>query len=127
MDISEKNETKVMHWITFKASTIYIKSNLFRTVVLDHWATEAVADNLGASSVYQVVGSGFCSSVVEHWSSNPEDAGSILSRKALELHFSQLHGPGLGLIMYILTTREFSEHNFDFHLLTTSVNAKYYY
>ena len=96
MDISEKNETKVMHWITFKASTIYIKSNLFRTVV-------------------------------EHWSSNPEDAGSILSRKALELHFSQLHGPGLGLIMYILTTREFSEHNFDFHLLTTSVNAKYYY
>ena len=31
-----------------------------------------------------------CSSVVEHWSSNPEDAGSIPSRKALELHFSQL-------------------------------------
>ena len=30
------------------------------------------------------------SSVVEHWSSNPEDAGSIPSRKALELHFSQL-------------------------------------
>ena len=23
----------------------------------------------------QVVGNGFCSSVVEHWSSNPEDAG----------------------------------------------------
>ena len=36
-------------------------------------ATEAVADNL-----------------VEHWPSNPEDAGSIPSRKALELHFSQL-------------------------------------
>ena len=38
----------------------------------------------------QVVGNGFCSSVVEHWSSNPEVAGSIPSRKALELHFSQL-------------------------------------
>ena len=30
-----------------------------------------------------------CSSVVEHWSNNPEDVGSITSRKALELHFSQ--------------------------------------
>ena len=29
--------------------------------------------------------------------------------------------------MYILTTLEFPTHNFDFHLLTTSVNAKYYY
>ena len=37
-----------------------------------------------------VVGNGFCSSVVEYWSSNPEVAGSIPSRKALELHFSQL-------------------------------------
>ena len=37
-----------------------------------------------------VVGNAFCGSVVEHWSSNPEDAGSIHSRKALELHFSQL-------------------------------------
>ena len=36
-------------------------------------------------------------------------------------------GPSLGLIMYILTTLEFPTHNFDFHLLTTSVNAKYYY
>ena len=36
-------------------------------------------------------------------------------------------GPGLGLIMYILTTLEIPTHNFDFHLLTTSVNAKYYY
>ena len=37
-----------------------------------------------------VVDNGFCSSVVEHWSSiyNPEDADSIPSRKALELHFS---------------------------------------
>ena len=38
----------------------------------------------------QVVGNSFCSSVVEHWSSNPEDAGSIPSRKSWELHFSQL-------------------------------------
>ena len=29
--------------------------------------------------------------------------------------------------MYILTTLEFPTHYFDFHLLTTSVNAKYYY
>ena len=36
-------------------------------------------------------------------------------------------GPDLGLIMYIFTTLEFPSHNFDFHLLTTSVNAKYYY
>ena len=36
-------------------------------------------------------------------------------------------GPGLGLIMYILTTLEFPTHNFEFHILTTSVNAKYYY
>ena len=35
-------------------------------------------------------------------------------------------GPGLGLIMYILTTLEFPTH-FDFHLLTTSVNTKSYY
>ena len=38
----------------------------------------------------QVVGNGFYSSVVEHWSSNPEDVGSIPNRKALELYFSQL-------------------------------------
>ena len=35
-------------------------------------------------------------------------------------------GPGLGLIMYIFTTLNFPTHNSDFHLLTTSVNAKYY-
>ena len=33
----------------------------------------------------------------------------------------------MGLIMYILTTLEFPKHNHDFHLLTTSVSAKYYY
>ena len=36
-------------------------------------------------------------------------------------------GPGLGLIMCIFTTLEFPTDYFDFHLLTTSVNAKYYY
>ena len=29
-------------------------------------------------------------------------------------------------ILYIFTTLEFPTHNFHFHLLTTSVNAKYY-
>ena len=33
----------------------------------------------------------------------------------------------LGLIMYIISTLEFPTHNLKFHLLTTSVNAKYYY
>ena len=33
-------------------------------------------------------------------------------------------GPGLGLVMYILTTLEFPNHYHDFHLLTTNVNAK---
>ena len=65
--------------------------------------------------------------MVEHWSStDPEDAGSIPNRKALEVAFFATV-LGLGLIMYILTTLEFPTHNFDFHLLTTSVNAKYYY
>ena len=50
-------------------------------------------------------------------STNPEDAGSIPSRKALEW----------GLVLYILTTLEFPKHNHDFHLLSMSVNAKYYY
>ena len=36
-------------------------------------------------------------------------------------------GPGLGLIMYIISTLEFPTHNLKFHLSTTSVNAKYYY
>ena len=29
--------------------------------------------------------------------------------------------------MYIISTLEFPTHNLKFHLLTTSVNAKYYY
>ena len=57
----------------------------------------------------QVVGNGFCSSVVEHWSSNPEDEGSIPSRKALELHFSQL------VPVWVLHSN-FLKHNHDFHL-----------
>ena len=65
--------------------------------------------------------------VSEHWSSNREDAGSIPSRKALHAIAFFATGPGLGLIMYILTTLEFPNHNHDFRLLTTSVNAKYYY
>ena len=65
-----------------------------------NWATEAVADNLGASSVYliniytelapKLSATASVAQLVEHWSSNPEVAGSIPSRKALELHFSQL-------------------------------------
>ena len=75
----------------------------------------------------QVVGNGFRSSVVEHWPSNPEDGGSIPSRKALELHFSQLHGPGLGRIniMYIFTTLEFPTHNSDFHIIAIAINTRY--
>ena len=34
-------------------------------------------------------------------------------------------GPGLDLIMYILTALKLPTYNFDFHLLTASVNAKY--
>ena len=45
------------------------------------------ANCLGNSTVVKIYS---CSSVVEHWSSNPEDAGSIPSWKALELHFLQL-------------------------------------
>ena len=56
--------------------------------VLSHWAIEAVADNLGTSSVY----------IIQYY-----------------------------IITYILTTLKFPNHNHDFHLLTTSVNAKYYY
>ena len=33
----------------------------------------------------------------------------------------------MGLITYIFTKLEFPIHNFEFHLLTTSANAKYYY
>ena len=65
----------------------------------------------------QVVGNGFCSSVVEHWPSNPEDGGSIPWRKALELCFSRLHGPCLGRLVYIFTTLEFPTHNSDFHII----------
>ena len=65
--------------------------------------------------------------MVEHWSSNPEDAGTFDSQpEGLGVAFFAI-GPGLGLIMYILMTLEFPTHNFDFHLVTASVNAKYYY
>ena len=64
----------------------------------------------------QVVGNGFCSSVVEHWSSNPEDAGSDSQPEGLGVAFFAT-GPGLGLIMYILTTLEFPKHNHGFHII----------
>ena len=63
----------------------------------------------------QVVGNGFCSSVVEHWSSNPEDVGFDSQPEGLGVAFFAT-GPGLGLIMYILSTLEFPTHNLDFHL-----------
>ena len=55
--------------------------------------------------------------MVEHWSNNPEGLGLAFFAT----------GPGLGPIMYILTTLEFPKHNHDFYILTVSVNAKYYY
>ena len=37
-----------------------------------------------------------------------------------DIHYkTQLHGPGLGLIMYIFTTLEFPTHNIDFHTVHT--------
>ena len=66
-----------------------------------------------------------CISVVEHWSSNPEGDGFNSQPEGLGVAFFAT-GPGLGLIMYILTTLQFPKQSFDFHLLTTSVNAKYY-
>ena len=42
------------------------------------------------------------------------------------MQFSQLVPVG-NWVMYIFTTFKFPTHNSDFHLLTTSVNAKYYY
>ena len=60
--------------------------------------------------------------LVEHWSSNPEDAGSIPQPKGLGVAFFAT-GPGLSLIMYtcILTTLEFPTHNFDFHVMFSFV------
>ena len=45
--------------------------------------------------------------------------------EGLGVAFFATAGPGLGLVMYIITTLEFPKHNLiDFHLLTMSVNAK---
>ena len=71
----------------------------------------------------QGVGNGFCSSVVEYWSSNPEDAGLIPSRKSLELHFFRNWSQFGSYNIYLYDTR-ISYAKLDFHLLTTSVNAK---
>ena len=54
----------------------------------------------------------------------PLDVKHILNRSACQAIFCSIFC--LRLIMYILTTLEFPTHYFDFHLLTTSVNAKYY-
>ena len=51
---------------------------------------------------------------------------NIIRPKGLGVAFFAT-GALLGLIMYILTTLEFPTPNFDFHLLTTCVNAKFYY
>ena len=53
--------------------------------------------------------------MVEHWSSNPEDAGSTSQPEGLGVAFFAT-GPGVGLLMCIFTTLEFPKHNFDFHL-----------
>ena len=58
------------------------------------------------------------------WESNPRPLDYQTS--ALPLSYRS-RCRQLGLIMYIFTTLEFPTHNVDFHLLTTSVNAKYYY
>ena len=47
--------------------------------------------------------------------------------KASNNSFLEFAGPALGLIMYIVTSLEFPIYNFDFHLLITSLNGKYYY
>ena len=59
---------------------------------------------------------GFCSSVVEYWSSNPEDVGSIPWSCIFRNWRDQL-----GLIIYMLTTLEFPTHN-----LTTSAQILLY-
>ena len=51
--------------------------------------------------------------MVERWSRR---RGSDYQPKGLGVAFFAT-GPGLGLIMYILTTLEFLTHNFDFHLM----------
>ena len=51
------------------------------TISLIYIYTELASKLSATASVAQLV---------EHWSSNPEVAGSIPCRKALELHFSQL-------------------------------------
>ena len=62
--------------------------------VLYHWATEAVANNLGASSVY-----------------------IYINEMVMPVKYKGILIIILGLIMYILTTLEFPSYNFDFHLV----------
>ena len=74
-------------------------------------ATEVVADNLGASSVYisvylQVSGSALVQQSIYRrgFDCQPQDLGFAFFAT----------GPGLGRIMYILTILEFPEYNRDF-------------
>ena len=60
------------------------------------------------------------------WESNPRPLDYYTSAPPLSYR-SRCRQLGLGLIMYIFTTLEFPTYISDFHLLTTSVNAKYYY
>ena len=74
----------------------------------------------------QVVDKGFCSSVVEHCSSNPEDAGFDSQPQGLGVAFFA-NWSRFGSYHVYLNDTQIPKHNFEFHLLTTSVNAKYYY
>ena len=92
-----------------EVSVAYVRLCVF--LEPDSLVGSGVNNNVYTELAPKFVGNGFCSSGVEHWSSNPKDGDSIPSRKALELCFSQLHGPGLGRIVYIFTTLEFPTHN----------------
>ena len=76
----------------YKNSTWTCSKITCEHVWLHVWSHLITCDDMWFWNMFMrnFVRDGFCSSVVEHWSSNPEDAGSITSRKALELHFSQL-------------------------------------
>ena len=58
-------------------------------------------------------------SVVEHWSSNPEDAGSSSQPEDLGVAFFATVGPGLGLIIGTLrsTTRRAQYNTIQYNIL----------
>ena len=61
--------------------------------------------------------------LVERWSRDPEGAGSIPSWRPWSCIFS--NWSRLSLKINIFTTLEFTTPYFNYHLLTTSANAKY--